>query len=240
MSTSASTPSKWVDWWPVLLGLSFVLVTLFAPKGIGGLSTCRRRTPDRHGADLGPDPARCAKGGHEHASGSLRRLRHLRRVQGDQQPVSFQIGLPSCAPSSAPTARARPPSWTSSPARPGPTRARCSGARSAIRCCRCPRRRSRAPGSAASSSAPPCSRTRACGQPALALKKNRGPFAVLFDRPQPEDRDRVEELAGEIGLSEQLDRKAGELSHGQKQWLEIGMLLAQDPRCCWSTSPPPA
>jgi urea transport system ATP-binding protein len=31
-------------------------------------------------------------------------------------------------------------------------------------------------------------------------------------------------------LGEQLDRKAGELSHGQKQWLEIGMLLAQDPR----------
>jgi urea transport system permease protein len=28
---------QWVDWWPVLLGLGFVLVTLFAPKGIGGL-----------------------------------------------------------------------------------------------------------------------------------------------------------------------------------------------------------
>ena len=28
---------EWVDWWPVLLGLGFVLVTLFAPKGLGGL-----------------------------------------------------------------------------------------------------------------------------------------------------------------------------------------------------------
>lgn len=48
---------KWVDWWLVLLGLSFVLVTLFAPKGIGGLIDLwtERRTPDRHGADLGPD-----------------------------------------------------------------------------------------------------------------------------------------------------------------------------------------
>ncbi|AJE48888.1 urea ABC transporter permease subunit UrtC [Celeribacter indicus] len=48
---------KWVDWWLVLLGLSFVLVTLFAPKGIGGLVdlVTHRMSPDRHGASLGPD-----------------------------------------------------------------------------------------------------------------------------------------------------------------------------------------
>jgi len=48
---------KWVDWWTVLLGLSFILVTLFAPKGMGGLVDLieHRRAPDRHGADLGPD-----------------------------------------------------------------------------------------------------------------------------------------------------------------------------------------
>jgi urea transport system permease protein len=48
---------SWVDWWTVLLGLSFVCVTLFAPKGIGGLADLfvDRYTPDRHGADLGPD-----------------------------------------------------------------------------------------------------------------------------------------------------------------------------------------
>jgi urea transport system permease protein len=48
---------KWVDWWLILLGLSFVLVTLFAPKGIGGLIDLwtDRRSLDRHGADLGPD-----------------------------------------------------------------------------------------------------------------------------------------------------------------------------------------
>lgn len=47
----------WVDWWLVVLGLAFVLVTLFAPKGIGGLVDLLtwRRHPDRHGADLGPD-----------------------------------------------------------------------------------------------------------------------------------------------------------------------------------------
>ena len=47
----------WVDWWLVLLGVSFVLVTIFAPKGLGGLVDLwtERRGRDRHGADLGPD-----------------------------------------------------------------------------------------------------------------------------------------------------------------------------------------
>ena len=47
---------QWVDWWTVLLGLSFVAVTLFAPKGIGGLFDvlAARRNPNRHGKDLGP------------------------------------------------------------------------------------------------------------------------------------------------------------------------------------------
>ena len=48
---------KWVDWWLIALGLSFVLVTLFVPKGIGGLFDLigNRTSPNRHGADLGPD-----------------------------------------------------------------------------------------------------------------------------------------------------------------------------------------
>lgn len=64
----------------------------------------------------------------------------------------------------------------------------------------------------------------------LALKKNRSPLAVLRFRASERDRERVGELAAEIGLTGALSRKAGELSHGQKQWLEIGMLLAQEPR----------
>ncbi len=48
---------SWVDWWTVLLGLTFVLVTLFAPKGIGGLFdlVTERFPSNRHGADYGPD-----------------------------------------------------------------------------------------------------------------------------------------------------------------------------------------
>jgi len=65
---------------------------------------------------------------------------------------------------------------------------------------------------------------------AMALKNPRGPFDVLLHRKTPEGAARIEALAEEIGLTDHLRRIAGELSHGQKQWLEIGMLLAQDPR----------
>lgn len=64
----------------------------------------------------------------------------------------------------------------------------------------------------------------------MALKKPRAPFSVLLFKAEREDYARVEELAGVIGLETQLARKSGELSHGQKQWLEIGMLLAQEPQ----------
>ncbi|GGB34472.1 ABC transporter ATP-binding protein [Roseibium aquae] len=64
----------------------------------------------------------------------------------------------------------------------------------------------------------------------MALKKDRDPLSALFYRADAVDLGKVEELAVEIGLQEHLPRLAGELSHGQKQWLEIGMLLAQDPQ----------
>ncbi len=64
----------------------------------------------------------------------------------------------------------------------------------------------------------------------LALKKSRGPFSVLRFKASAADHAKVVDLAHEIGLEAALPRKAGELSHGQKQWLEIGMLLAQDPQ----------
>jgi urea transport system ATP-binding protein len=64
----------------------------------------------------------------------------------------------------------------------------------------------------------------------LALKSNRGPLAALGFALSGAARDRAMELADEVGLTEHLARKAGELSHGQKQWLEIAMLLAQEPK----------
>ena len=64
----------------------------------------------------------------------------------------------------------------------------------------------------------------------LALKNKRNVWSVLTYRRHAWDGSKVSELAEEIGLLDALDRMSGELSHGQKQWLEIGMLLAQDPQ----------
>lgn len=64
----------------------------------------------------------------------------------------------------------------------------------------------------------------------MALKAPRSPWRVLVWTPKDADHARVEALAAQVGLGEALSRKSGELSHGQKQWLEIGMLLAQEPR----------
>ncbi|MDX8349824.1 urea ABC transporter ATP-binding protein UrtD [Cognatiyoonia sp. IB215446] len=65
---------------------------------------------------------------------------------------------------------------------------------------------------------------------AMALKNPRGPFTVLMHKKTKRNAERIEAVAAQIGLSDSLTRVAGELSHGQKQWLEIGMLLAQEPR----------
>lgn len=64
----------------------------------------------------------------------------------------------------------------------------------------------------------------------LALKAARSPWAVLAWRGTAADETRIQALAAQVGLADSLERKAGILSHGQKQWLEIAMLLAQEPR----------
>src|SRR5690606_25438881 len=64
----------------------------------------------------------------------------------------------------------------------------------------------------------------------LALQGKKGVFASLFRTLTGEERDRIDEVLRVIGLAELAGREAGTLSHGQKQWLEIGMLLAQNPR----------
>jgi urea transport system ATP-binding protein len=63
----------------------------------------------------------------------------------------------------------------------------------------------------------------------LALQANKTTFATLFARLNAEQRDRIDEVLKIIGLTEQVYQRAGLLSHGQKQWLEIGMLLVQNP-----------
>jgi urea transport system ATP-binding protein len=64
----------------------------------------------------------------------------------------------------------------------------------------------------------------------LALAGDRRIRASLFWRPDEEARARIEDILETIDLTAQRDALAATLSHGQKQWLEIGMLLAQDPK----------
>lgn len=64
----------------------------------------------------------------------------------------------------------------------------------------------------------------------LALKAPRSAFATLFGKAAADQRKKIDRILGTIRLTEHRYRPAGDLSHGQKQWLEIGMLLAQDPK----------
>ena len=64
----------------------------------------------------------------------------------------------------------------------------------------------------------------------LNLRADRRVKASLFSRLSGEQLDKLNELLTLIHLKDEAQRTAGLLSHGQKQWLEIGMLLAQDPK----------
>ena len=63
----------------------------------------------------------------------------------------------------------------------------------------------------------------------LSLKKSRNPLSTLFYKLSIADEKEINIIANEVNLTESLSILAGQLSHGQKQWLEIGMLLAQKP-----------
>jgi urea transport system ATP-binding protein len=64
----------------------------------------------------------------------------------------------------------------------------------------------------------------------LTLHGDKGVFKTLVARLSADQRQAIEKTLTLIGLSDERGRLAGVLSHGQKQWLEIGMLLAQEPK----------
>ncbi len=64
----------------------------------------------------------------------------------------------------------------------------------------------------------------------LALKTNKGVKSSMFFRLDSAQSDRLADILVTIHLADSVNRQAGNLSHGQKQWLEIGMLLMQDPK----------
>ncbi len=64
----------------------------------------------------------------------------------------------------------------------------------------------------------------------LSMRMDKRVWTTLSARLSGEQRDRIDEVLEIIGLKNEAYKRAGLLSHGQKQWLEIGMLLMQDPR----------
>ena len=64
----------------------------------------------------------------------------------------------------------------------------------------------------------------------LAMKADKSVWATLRARLSGAERDRIDAVLETVGLTALRDRRAGVLSHGQKQWLEIGMLLMQEPQ----------
>ncbi|MDP2257266.1 MAG: urea ABC transporter ATP-binding protein UrtD [Polaromonas sp.] len=63
----------------------------------------------------------------------------------------------------------------------------------------------------------------------ISLPEGQSVFGSLFFRRDAQVMERITSIAEQVFLRSQLDHKAGRLSHGQKQWLEIGMLLIQSP-----------
>jgi urea transport system ATP-binding protein len=64
----------------------------------------------------------------------------------------------------------------------------------------------------------------------LSLKGGRDVFSALFARTTPAQKEKIDQILTTINLMDRAHSQAGLLAHGQKQWLEIGMLLAQEPK----------
>jgi urea transport system ATP-binding protein len=63
----------------------------------------------------------------------------------------------------------------------------------------------------------------------ISIPQAHGVWASILFRRTPKVVERIDEIANQVNLKDQLRKKSGLLSHGQKQWLEIGMLLMQEP-----------
>ncbi len=63
----------------------------------------------------------------------------------------------------------------------------------------------------------------------ISIPQAHGVWASILFRRTPQVVARIDEVASQVNLKDQLRKKSGLLSHGQKQWLEIGMLLMQEP-----------
>jgi len=64
----------------------------------------------------------------------------------------------------------------------------------------------------------------------VAFNRNTDPFANMFQIGRQEENERLQQMVDLVGLEDRLDELGGNLSHGETQWLEIGMVLTQNPK----------
>jgi urea transport system permease protein len=214
---------QWTDWWLVLLGLAFVAVTLFAPKGLGGLFDNLVRKEDN-----------------EHASGGLRRLRLLRRLQGDQQPV-VPDRRARAARHHRPQRRGQDHlhghRHRQDPARRGP---RDLGRVGTSRCWACPKP-DRARGDR-----PQVPETHRLRGPDRAREPRHGaeePARPLRRAVLPKtarDRARIEEIAERSASADSLTRPRANSATARSNGWRSACCWRRTRGSCWSTSPPPA
>ena len=220
--------------WLFALGALFIAVTLFLPKGIVGLwAQIRSRARDAQGEGPGMSTSGMSMTEQqEHLGAALSQRRHrlVRRLQGAEQPVAAgRAGRD--AGHHRPQRRRQDHHdgrhHRQDAARRGRGRVRRQGRPHQAR-----RGRHRRPwASGGSSRSPPCSRTTRCATtscwrwPACAA----GTSCCSRRRPRPRTSAWTRSCRSSAWKPQQ-HMLAARLSHGQKQWLEIGMLLAQDPK----------
>ena len=229
-------------YWLFVLGGLFVAVTLLLPRGIVGTihhwwgewqaAAAGRRSRGGAGARRGAAAGGVSDGPPHHHGAALsqRRDRVVRRLPRAQQSLVHDRARRD-ARHHRPERR-RQDHHDGRRHRQDPARHRRRLLRRHATTSRASTRpRSRCSASAASSRSRPCSTcTRSRTISALALKGDRRARKTLFWRETAEEASRINSILEIIRLSPVRERVAGSLSHGQKQWLEIGMLLAQEPK----------
>ena len=231
------------EYWLFVLGLIFILVTLFLPKGVVGLwSQWKNRLGV--GATESERPSIEAAAEWSHARhrarpAGLRARRHpvpgrhqrqLRRLQGAEQALAHHRRR-RAALHHRPERR-RQDHHDGRDHRQDPAGQRDRVLRPDHRPAADDRSpRSRTPGVGRKFQKPTIFEQHTVFENLeLAMKADKRVRATLFARLTDDERDRIAETLRLIRLDDAADRVAGLLSHGQKQWLEIGMLLMQEPK----------
>ncbi len=207
---------KWVDWWLVLLVPSFVFVTLFAPSGMGGLVDwlSKPKTPEDMSTLL-------------EVFGVSVSIDGFRAINN----LTFQIGEAELRAVIGLNGAGKTTFMDIVTGKTNPDEGQIIWSEKNISLIGMSEAKIAQAGIGRKFQKPTVFEEQTVQENLLmALRKDRGTLAALLFNPSAADPQRIAGFADQIGLADALFRVPGELGHGQEQWLEIGMLLAQEPR----------